>query len=127
MYVRLCLIVTALSVYVNNSSGPVKRNAGGMPSHSRDTPNPSTEARNAFNAFLTTLREPLAVSVMFSLLARIHNVLNDDSSIELVVEYTNLWPSSISNINNYNVKYLLESLTDLLERSLKLYPYNTSW
>lgn len=117
----------ALSVYSNNSSGPVKRNAGGMPSHSRDAPNAVSEARNSFNAFLATLREPLAVSVMFSLLARIHNVLIDDSSLELVVEYTNLWPSSISNINTYNVKFVLESLTDLLERSLKLYPCNTSW
>ncbi|XP_059049066.1 integrator complex subunit 8 [Achroia grisella] len=119
----------ALSIYNNGSSGPVKRNAGGVPSHSRDVPNATTDARNAFNAFLATLREPLAISVMFSLLAKIHNLLIDDSSLELVVEYTSLWPSTISNVNNYssNLKYILESVTDLLERSLKLYPYNTSW
>lgn len=105
----------------------MKRNAGGMPSHSRDVPNAAAEARNAFNAFLATLREPLAVSIMLSLLAKIHNLLIDDASMELVVEYTNLWPATISNMNNYNVKYVLESLTDMLERSLKLYPYNTSW
>ncbi|CAH2990018.1 unnamed protein product [Chilo suppressalis] len=116
-----------LSVYSNGSVGPVKRNAAGMASHSRDAPNAAAEARNAFNAFLATLREPLAVSVMLSLLARIHNLLIDDNTLELVVEYTNLWPTTISNINNYNVKYVLESLTDILERSLKLYPYNTSW
>ncbi|XP_047540457.1 integrator complex subunit 8 [Vanessa atalanta] len=117
----------ALAIYSNGSNAPVKRTAGGMPSHSRDAPNTAAEARNAFNAFLATLREPLAVSVMMSLLARIHNLLIDDSSLELVVEYTNLWPSNISNINNYNIKHVLESLTELLERSLKLYPYNTSW
>ncbi|KAJ8734073.1 hypothetical protein PYW07_014624 [Mythimna separata] len=105
---------------------PVKRSAGGNPSHSREAPGVS-EARNAFNGFLSTLREPLAVSVMLSLLARIHNVLIDDNSLELVVDYTNLWPNNISNVNNYNAKLVLESLTDLLERSLKLYPYNTSW
>ncbi|XP_034824046.1 integrator complex subunit 8 [Maniola hyperantus] len=116
-----------LSIYCNGSSGPVKRSAGGMPSHSRDATNVAAEARNSFNGFLATLREPLAVSVMMSLLARIHNLLIDDSSLELVVEYTSLWPSNISNMNNYNVKHVLESLTDLLERSLKLYPYNTSW
>ncbi|XP_068628419.1 integrator complex subunit 8 [Battus philenor] len=116
----------ALSVYSNGSNGPVKRTAGGMPSHSRDGAF-AADARNSFNAFLATLREPLAISVMFSLLARIHNLLIDDNSLELVVEYTALWPSSISNINSYNIKYILESLTDLLERSLKLYPYNTSW
>ncbi|XP_041974446.1 integrator complex subunit 8 [Aricia agestis] len=117
----------ALSVYNNGANGPVKRSAGGVPTHSRDTPNAAAEARSAFNAFLATLREPLAVSVVLSLLARIHNLLNDDSSLELVVEYTSLWPSNISNANNYNVKFVLESLTELLERSLKLYPYNTSW
>lgn len=58
---------------------------------------------------------------------RIHNLLTDDASLELVVEYTGLWPSAISNSNNYSTKHVLESLTDLLERSLRLYPYNTSW
>lgn len=105
----------------------MKRTAAGLPSHSRDVPNVAAEARNAFNAFLATLREPLAVSVMLSLLAKIHNLLIDDTSMELVVEYTSLWPTTISNVNNYNIKYVLESLTDMLERSLKLYPYNTSW
>ncbi|XP_026726032.1 integrator complex subunit 8 [Trichoplusia ni] len=117
----------ALNIYGSGTTGPTKRSAGGAPSHSRDANGAAAEARNAFNGFLATLREPLAVSVMLSLLARIHNLLIDDSSLELVVEYTNLWPSNISNMNNYNPKFVLESLTDLLERSLKLYPYNTSW
>ncbi|XP_013167151.1 PREDICTED: integrator complex subunit 8 [Papilio xuthus] len=116
----------ALAVYCNGSNGPVKRTSSGVASHSRDAPN-SSEARNSFNAFLASLREPLAISVMLSLLARIYNLIVDDSSLELVVEYTTLWPSTISNMNNYNTKHIIESLTDLLERSLKLYPYNTSW
>ncbi|KAL4709185.1 hypothetical protein ACJJTC_008113 [Scirpophaga incertulas] len=117
----------ALAVYSNGPAGPVKRNASGTPSHSRDAPNATAETRNAFNAFLATLREPLAVGVMLSLLARIHNLLLDDNNLELVVEYTSLWPSAISNMNNYSIKNVLESLTEVLERSLKLYPYNTSW
>ncbi|CAH0699083.1 unnamed protein product [Spodoptera exigua] len=116
-----------LSVYATGAAGPVKRNAGGAPTHPRDAPGAAAEARNAFNGFLSTLREPLAVSVMLSLLARIHNLLIDDPSLELVVDYTNLWPNNISNTNSYNAKFVLESLTDLLERSLKLYPYNTAW
>lgn len=110
----------------NVSGGPVKRNASGMPSR-HDAPNPAAEARKNFDTFLASLREPLAVSVMLSLLAKIHNLIVDDSSLDLVVEYTGLWPSCISNMNTYNVKYVLECLTDLLERNLKLYPYNTSW
>lgn len=101
-----------------------KRNAGGTPSHSRDA---VTEIRNQFNSFLSMLREPLAISVACSLLAKIYNLLIDDSTLELTVDYTNLWPSLIPNTNNYNVKLVLESLTDLLERSVNLYPYNTSW
>lgn len=116
---------TALSVYSNTSVVAVKRSSSGMP-HNRDNPNTS-EARNSFNAFLATLREPIAITVIFSLLARIHNLLIDDSSLELTAEYITLWPSNISNVNNYNVKHVIESLIDLLERSLKFYPYNTSW
>lgn len=116
-----------LGVYATGSTGPVKRNASGAPTHPRDAPGATAEARNSFNGFLSTLREPLAVSVMLSLLARIHNLLIDDPSLELVVDYTNLWPNNILNANNYNAKFVLESLTDLLERSLKLYPYNTAW
>ncbi|XP_037871925.1 integrator complex subunit 8 [Bombyx mori] len=116
----------ALSVYSNGPNISMKRSAGGM-SHAREMMNAAAESRNAFNGFLATLREPLAISIMMSLLARIHNLLIDDNSLELNTEYTSLWPSSVSNINNYNIKFVLESLTDMLERSLKLYPYNTSW
>ncbi|XP_063616443.1 integrator complex subunit 8-like [Cydia splendana] len=73
------------------------------------------------------LREPLAISVVLSLLAKIYNVLVDDPSMELVVEYTELWPNNIANINSYKPRDVLESLIELLERSLKLYPYNSSW
>ncbi|XP_049887271.1 integrator complex subunit 8 [Pectinophora gossypiella] len=117
----------ALSVFAIGTTAPVKRNAGGMATHGRDASTAAAEARSNFHSFLAALREPVAVSVMFSLLAKIYNILIDDTSLELVVEYTNLWPQTISNLSSYNSKYVIEFLTDMLERSLKLYPYNTSW
>ncbi|XP_050673559.1 integrator complex subunit 8 isoform X2 [Leptidea sinapis] len=115
-----------LSVFNNGSTVPVKRTAGGVPAHGRDAA-AAAEARASLNTLMSTLREPLAISVMLSLLAKIYNLMIDDSSLELVTEYTGLWPNNISNVNNYNAKHILESITELLERSLKFYPYNTSW
>ncbi|GBP21416.1 Integrator complex subunit 8 [Eumeta japonica] len=119
-------IQRALSVYNNGGAAPVKRTAGGMPAQGRDSA-ASTEARTAFNAFLCTIREPLPATVACSLLARLHNVLVDDTAAELYIEYIPLWPSNISNVNSYNVKHVLESLTQLLDKSLRIDPYNISW
>lgn len=119
--------ITALAIYSNTPSVPTKRNSSGMASHSRDAQAAAEKARAHFNAFLATLREPLAVSVALSLLAKIYNLVVDDSTTELVIDYTNLWPSNISNMNNCNSKHVLESITNVLDRSLKLYPYNTTW
>lgn len=116
----------ALAAYINVSVNAVKRNAAGVPTHSRET-YCGSDARTQFNYFLSTLREPLAISIGMSLLTRIYNIIVDDSILELTVEYISLWPATISNVNLYSSKHILESLTDLLERSLKLYPYNISW
>ncbi|XP_063633820.1 integrator complex subunit 8-like [Cydia splendana] len=121
-----------LNTFNNNLNGPSKRSIHMNSHHHHGLPNHANhhgqlEHRSPYHLLLQALREPLAISVMLSLLARIYNVIVDDSSLELVVEYTNLWPNNISNVNNYNPKHILESLTELLERSLKLYPYNTSW
>ncbi|XP_047985656.1 integrator complex subunit 8-like [Leguminivora glycinivorella] len=96
---------------------------------SRHIPNYANRFQNLspYQVVAQGLRDPLAISVFLSLLAKIYNVLVDDPSSELLVEYTDLWPNHIANINSYNPKDVLESLIELLERSLKFYPYNTSW
>lgn len=116
---------------LNSGANPVKRSTHGHHSHHShinfSNHHGQIEGRSEYHALLHALREPLAISVMLSVLAKIHNVLVDDTSLELVVDYTNLWPGIITNGNAYNVKHILESLTELLERSLKMYPYNVSW
>lgn len=37
-----------------------------------------------------------AISIMLSLLARLHNILDDNSNRELNIDYMHLWPTSIS-------------------------------
>lgn len=44
---------------------------------------------------LTRLREPMVLTVVISLLARLRNVLRDESSLELYTQYLSLWPAGV--------------------------------
>ncbi|KAH0567519.1 integrator complex subunit 8 [Cotesia glomerata] len=79
---------------------------------------------NIITSTLLRLREPTALAVAISLLARIHNVLRDESSLELYTQYLTLWPASISNANSYNIRMISEFLLHLLTQALKCYPTN---
>ncbi|XP_057327093.1 integrator complex subunit 8 [Microplitis mediator] len=79
---------------------------------------------NIITGTLLRLREPTALAVAISLLARIHNVLRDESSLELYTQYLTLWPASISNANSYNIRTISEFLLHLLTQALKCYPTN---
>ncbi|XP_063548193.1 integrator complex subunit 8-like [Cydia strobilella] len=108
----------------NNSIGHQKRLTH---THSSNYADHCIQNLSPYHLVVQGLREPLAISVVLSLLAKIYNVVVDDVSMELVVEYTDLWPNNIANMNRYKPKDVLESMIELLERSLKFYPYNTSW
>lgn len=43
----------------------------------------------------------LAISIMLSLLARLHNILDDESNMELNIDYMHLWPTSVSKWVNF--------------------------
>ncbi|XP_071579185.1 integrator complex subunit 8 isoform X3 [Temnothorax nylanderi] len=76
---------------------------------------------------LTRLREPMVLTVVISLLARLHNVLRDESSLELNTQYLSLWPAGIPNANSYNIRHIGELLFQLLTQALKYYPCNVPW
>lgn len=59
--------------------------------------------------------------------SRIYNVITDDPATELVIEYLALWPGGVSALSSHNARLVLDAAADVLERSLRLYPYNTSW
>uniref|UniRef100_A0A1B0GNW5 INTS8 TPR repeats domain-containing protein n=1 Tax=Phlebotomus papatasi TaxID=29031 RepID=A0A1B0GNW5_PHLPP len=60
---------------------------------SRDSP---TLAVNNFSSFFNKLREPFIVSIIMSLLARILNIIKDDTNVEISCDYMFLWPTSIA-------------------------------
>lgn len=82
---------------------------------------------SVFRQFLERLRDPFVITIMLSMLAKMHNLLKDDSNMELNIENVHLWPLSIPNVNGYNIKSLTESLNQLLKLGLKLYPMNIPW
>ncbi|XP_026668358.1 integrator complex subunit 8 isoform X2 [Ceratina calcarata] len=76
---------------------------------------------------LSRLREPMVLTVVISLLARLRNVLRDESSLELHTQYLSLWPAGVPNANSYNIRSVGELLFQLLTQALKYYPSNVPW
>lgn len=88
---------------------------------------PTTMNISVFKHFLERIRDPFVLTILLSMLSKMHNLLKDDSNMELSIENFHLWPLSISNVNGYNIKSLSECLSQLLKQGLKLYPMNISW
>ncbi|XP_015607164.1 integrator complex subunit 8 [Cephus cinctus] len=103
---------------------PQKRSSSGNSSGSSSA---SKDLIAGVSALLSRLREPTALTVAISLLARLHNVLRDESSLELYAQYLTLWPVSIPNSNSYNHRTISEHLFQLLMQALKYYPSNVPW
>uniref|UniRef100_A0A1B6FX52 INTS8 TPR repeats domain-containing protein n=1 Tax=Cuerna arida TaxID=1464854 RepID=A0A1B6FX52_9HEMI len=72
------------------------------------------------------LRDWTVLSAAISLLARLHNVLRDETTLELVCEHTALWPSVVSSTNSYNIQLVSEHLWQLVNSALEYYPKNIS-
>ncbi|XP_066594619.1 integrator complex subunit 8 [Prorops nasuta] len=113
-----------LAVFGPSRDQPQKRSnansATGSGGISRDTITGVTGTVNR-------LRDPMVLSVVISLLARLHNVLRDESSLELHTQYLSLWPAVVSNANSYNIRTIGEFLFQVLMQALKYYPNNVSW
>ena len=82
---------------------------------------------SVFKQFLEKMKDPFVITILLSMLSKIHNLLKDDSNMELSIENFHLWPPSISNVNGYNIKLVAESLNQLLKSGLKMYPMNIPW
>ncbi|XP_026281611.1 integrator complex subunit 8 [Frankliniella occidentalis] len=107
-----------------------KRTSSGIPIHHshRDSPVSSGGLNSStLWAFLSQLRDPTMITLALSLLARIHNVLRDDSKFDINVDYVNLWPASISGPNSYASKGVAEMLYQLLAHALKYNPIHVGW
>lgn len=43
----------------------------------------------------TRLREPMVLTVVISLLARLRNILRDESALDIYTQYLSLWPAGV--------------------------------
>jgi integrator complex subunit 8 len=57
---------------------------------------PTLLVASNLNPFLKKLRDPTIVAIVLSLLAKLHNVLKDESNLDINCEYLYLWPATIS-------------------------------
>ncbi|XP_034940745.1 integrator complex subunit 8 [Chelonus insularis] len=114
-----------LVAFGSNKDQPQKRSSSN--SNSNATSSTKDVMANIVSGTLLKLREPTALTVAISLLARLHNVLKDESSLELYTQYLALLPASISNANSYNMRVISEFLLHLLTHALKYHPTNVSW
>lgn len=67
---------------------------GGRQGISRDSP--TMVVGNQLTPTLKRMRNVTVITVALSLLARLHNILKDDTNMELMTEYLLLWPNCIS-------------------------------
>ncbi|XP_058460613.1 integrator complex subunit 8 [Malaya genurostris] len=87
----------------------------------------STENFTMLQLFLAKLRDPLIITIVLSLLARLHNILKDETNLDLNAEYIFLWPTNVSNPAIYSIKMVDEVLNSFIHQSLKYYPNNVPW
>ncbi|XP_035792559.1 integrator complex subunit 8-like [Anopheles albimanus] len=76
---------------------------------------------------IVKLRDPLVISLLLSLLSRLHNILKDETNLDISAEYLFLWPSNLNNTSIYNLKLVSEALHLLLNQALRYYPNNIPW
>lgn len=88
---------------------------------------PVNNTKMTILSFFSRLRDGNALRVVISLLTKLYNVLRDEASLELNVEYGNLWPAVVSNANSYVIEAVSEVLLQIVDQALKFYPYNVSW
>lgn len=113
------------SVKRNNSGNPVYGSGSSGPN--RDSLQVNTKMRDGMVSFFSKLRDPTVLSVVISLLARLFNILKDDSNMDLSMEYINLWPSSVPSTNLFSSVAVSDTLHQLVTQALLYYPDNMSW
>ncbi|XP_034174440.2 integrator complex subunit 8 [Osmia lignaria lignaria] len=114
-----------LAAFGPSRDQPQKRSNSGNSGTS--TGSASRDVIASINGTLNRLREPMVLTVVISLLARLRNVLRDESSLELHTQYLSLWPAGVPNANSYNIRSIGELLFQLLTQALKYYPSNVPW
>lgn len=56
----------------------------------------SNTTRTNLESVFFKLKDTLCLGIVISLLAKLYNIFTDETSLEVQVEYVNLWPAVIS-------------------------------
>lgn len=116
-----------LTAFGPNRDQPQKRSASSSSNSGSSSSGSSKDMAAIITTTFTRLRDQRVLAVVISLLARLRNILRDESSLELHTQYLALWPAGIPNANSYNIRYIGELLFQLLLQALKYHPCNVSW
>nr|CAI5853943.1 unnamed protein product [Callosobruchus analis] len=84
----------------------------------------TSSMKNNLVAVFFKIKDSMCLAVIISLLSKLFNILKDESSLDLQVDYVNLWPVTISNANSYDVPAVCDLLWDVVTYALKEYPTN---
>lgn len=76
---------------------------------------------NDITRVFMSLRDQNAIQIALSLLAKMQNALRDESSMELIMPYLNIWPA-IPNGMNIPLRNVTEILGIILNEALKYHP-----
>ncbi|CAH1117237.1 unnamed protein product [Phaedon cochleariae] len=103
--------------------------ASHLPQSKRNNPafNDMSNLRSNLLSVFFKLKDSLCLAVVISLLTKLFNILKDESSLEVQMEYMNLWPAVVTNANSYNAIAACDLLSEMVLYGLKEYPTNVSW
>lgn len=85
-------IVVVLPVFGTPPSQMKRSGAPSMIHHD----SPVNSNKLVLMSVLTRLRDNTALTIIISMLTRLYNVLRDESTLELQVDFIMLWPAAVS-------------------------------
>lgn len=86
-----------LPLFATNQSQAAQKRSSSVSGKSNEHSIPQTTlALSIFRQFLEKLRDPLTISILLSMLAKIHNLLKDETQFDLNMDHMYLWPTNIT-------------------------------
>ncbi|KAG8179600.1 hypothetical protein JTE90_025765 [Oedothorax gibbosus] len=116
-----------LPIFNNSTAVQHKRSASGLSKDSNRDNSQAIMNRMQLFQFIKKLKDTLLLGIIISCLAKLHNVLTDESVGEIFLEYQDLWPTQITNSNVFNAVAVGEMFQSTLYHALSIHPTHTAW
>lgn len=114
------MCVAVLPMFVCATPAQTKRSSSGGATAVLQRGGDAGAGRAQLSALLHGLREPTALAMAVSLLARLYNVLRDEPGSELQAPHLALWPAVLSNAAGYSASAVAELLAGVAQRALRM-------